>query len=115
MPTYVLDEADLRQRCREYRTAFPEAEVAYAAKALLCRAVAGWVQEEGLALDVCSAGEIAVAEAARRVLEQPKLELVGVHCHLGSQVSRFQPYEQMVRRLVAFLALAAGRASRRPR
>jgi diaminopimelate decarboxylase len=192
-PTYVLDEADLRQRCRDYRAAFPEAEVAYASKALLCLAVAGWVEEEGLSLDVCSAGEIAVAaaagfparrmvlhgnaktpqdlraaldyrvgrividstgeiaqlaanarrrqrvllrvtpgvdadthaslttatedqkfglslssgaaaDAARRVLRQRKLNLVGVHCHLGSQITRFGGYEQALRRLVAFLA-----------
>ena len=192
-PTYVLDEADIRQRCRAYRAAFPDSEIAYASKALLCRAVAAWVQEEGLSLDVCSAGEIAVAaaagfpaarivlhgnaktphdlkaaldyrvgrividsageiaqlaanvekrqrvllrvtpgvdaethtalatateeqkfglslasgaaaDAARRILAQRKLELVGVHCHLGSQIARFSGYERAIQRLVAFLA-----------
>ena len=35
--------------------------VHYAAKAFLCTEVARWVAEEGLALDVCSGGELAVA------------------------------------------------------
>ncbi|MFB9371609.1 diaminopimelate decarboxylase [Kitasatospora albolonga] len=63
-PLYVLDEAELRARCRDYRAAFPEAEVLYAAKAFLSSAVAGWVAEEGLGLDVCSEGELRLAAAA---------------------------------------------------
>ena len=60
-PVYVLDEGEVRARCRTYRDAFPEAEVLYAAKAFLCRAMAHWVEEEGLGLDVCSAGELELA------------------------------------------------------
>ncbi|MET8582299.1 diaminopimelate decarboxylase [Streptomyces collinus] len=60
-PVYVLDEAEVRDRCRTYRDAFPDAEVLYAAKAFLCRAVARWIDEEGLGLDVCSAGELELA------------------------------------------------------
>lgn len=60
-PVYVLDEAEVRDRCRSYRDAFPEADVHYAAKAFLCRALARWVEEEGLGLDVCSAGELELA------------------------------------------------------
>ncbi|TJZ97080.1 diaminopimelate decarboxylase family protein, partial [Actinacidiphila oryziradicis] len=60
-PLYVLDEQEVRDRCRTYRAAFPEADVLYAAKAFLCRAVAHWVHEEGLGLDVCSAGELELA------------------------------------------------------
>lgn len=60
-PLYVLDEAEVRERCRTYRDAFPEADVHYAAKAFLCRALAHWVEEEGLGLDVCSAGELELA------------------------------------------------------
>ena len=63
-PAIILDEADIRYRCRTYRTALPEAEIAYAGKAFLCRAMARWIAEEGLSLDVCSAGELAVATAA---------------------------------------------------
>ncbi|PTR31915.1 diaminopimelate decarboxylase [Rhodococcus sp. OK519] len=189
-PTYVLDEDDVRHRCHAYRTAFPEAEIAYAAKALLIRAVADWVTREGLSLDVCSDGELAVAlsagvdpgriilhgnakpaaelraavsagvgrivvdshteirllsslaqrrqkvlvratpgidihghsavttgiddqkfgfpltdghldAAVRLVLEQPNLELVGLHCHLGSQISDSSLFATAVERIVA--------------
>ncbi|MGW0032857.1 hypothetical protein ACWDXD_23955, partial [Streptomyces sp. NPDC003314] len=31
---YVLDEGEVRERCRIYRDAFPDADVLYAAKAL---------------------------------------------------------------------------------
>ncbi|WP_037916071.1 diaminopimelate decarboxylase [Actinacidiphila yeochonensis] len=194
-PLYVLDEAEVRARCRGYLAAFPDADVVYAAKAFLCRAVARWVREEGLGLDVCSAGELELAvtsgfpaerivlhgnaktpedlraavrlgvgrividspaEIARiatlvrpgdrqavmlrvvpgvvagghqsvrtggegqkfglsltdgsaqhavdRVLGQPGLELVGLHCHIGSQIATVKPYLAAVRRLVGLLA-----------
>ncbi|MEW2528535.1 diaminopimelate decarboxylase [Streptomyces sp. NPDC047071] len=195
-PVYVLDEGEVRRRCRSYRDAFPEAEVHYAAKAFLCRAMAGWVQEEGLGLDVCSAGELELAVAAgfpperillhgnaktphdlkkalwfgvgrividspseiarlaaavgtgghqkvmvrvvpgasagahekirtgtddqkfglsisdgyaqhaiARILDQPQLELTGLHCHLGSQITDVEPYLAAVRRMVGLMAL----------
>jgi len=194
-PVYVLDEREVRERCRAYRTAFPEAEVVYAAKAFLCRAMAHWVEEEGLGLDVCSAGELALAVTTRfpperivlhgnakspedlstalrlgvgrivvdsaseiarlaaltpagsrqkvmvrvvpgvaagahvkvrtgtddqkfglsitdgsaqhavtRILDQPHLELVGLHCHIGSQITTTKPYVAAVRRMVGLMA-----------
>ena len=63
-PAYVLDEADLRARCRDFVAAFPDADVYYAGKAFLCKAVVRIIAEEGLSLDVCSGGELAVALAA---------------------------------------------------
>jgi diaminopimelate decarboxylase len=60
-PLFVCDEADFRARARAFGEAFTGAEVYYAGKAFLCAAVARWVQEEGLGLDVCSGGELAVA------------------------------------------------------
>ena len=60
-PAYVLDEADFRARARAFREAFGDYDVYYAGKAFLCTAVARWVREEGLSLDVCSAGELTVA------------------------------------------------------
>ncbi len=60
-PTYVLDEDDFRQRARGFRDAFPSADVYYAGKAFLCVATARWIAEEGLNLDVCTGGELAVA------------------------------------------------------
>ncbi|MGW2014210.1 diaminopimelate decarboxylase [Streptomyces sp. NPDC001927] len=194
-PVYVLDEDEVRERCRTYRTAFPEADVVYAAKAFLCRAMAHWVQEEGLGLDVCSAGELTLAvttgfppekivlhgnakspedldtavrlgvgrivvdspseiarlaaivpqgsrqqvmlrvvpgiaagghakvrtgtedqkfglsvtdgsaqHAVARVLDQPRLELVGLHCHIGSQITSVKPYIAAVRRMIGLMA-----------
>jgi diaminopimelate decarboxylase len=64
-PLLVLDEADFRSRCAEYRAAFgSDATVYYAGKAFLSTTIVRWVQEEGLSLDVCTGGELAVAERA---------------------------------------------------
>ena len=61
-PAYILDEQDFRDRCRAWREAFSGADVYYAGKAFLCTALARWVAEAGLGLDVCTGGELAVAE-----------------------------------------------------
>jgi len=194
-PVYLLDEGEVRDRCRSYVRAFPDTDVVYAAKAFLCRALLHWVREEGLGLDVCSAGELELAvtngfpperivmhgnakspddlsaalrlgagrividsawEIARlsalvpdgarqkvlvrvvpgvsagghaairtgtddqkfglsltdgsaqhaiaRILDQPRLELVGLHCHIGSQISTVKPYLTALRRMVGLLA-----------
>jgi diaminopimelate decarboxylase len=63
-PAYLLDEVDLRARCREFAGAFADADVYYAGKSFLCKAVVKIVEEEGLFLDVCTGGELAVALAA---------------------------------------------------
>ncbi|MEV7547023.1 diaminopimelate decarboxylase [Streptomyces sp. NPDC089915] len=194
-PVYVLDEGEVRGRCRTYRDAFPDAEVLYAAKAFLSRAMARWVREEGLGLDVCSAGELELAvtsgfpperivlhgnaksprdiacalrlgvgrividgaseiariaaavgpegrqrvlvrvvpgvdagghekirtgtegqkfglsaldgsaqEAVARILGQPRLELAGLHCHIGSQITTVDSYLVALGRMVELMA-----------
>ncbi|MFI2347169.1 diaminopimelate decarboxylase [Streptomyces sp. NPDC019443] len=61
-PAYFLDEADFRARCRAWADAFgKDADVFYAGKAFLSRAVVKWLYEEGLNLDVCSGGELTTA------------------------------------------------------
>ncbi len=60
-PVFVLDEADFRLRARAWRDAFADGDPHYAGKAFLCHAVARWVDEEGLGIDVCTGGELAVA------------------------------------------------------
>ncbi|HSK07575.1 MAG TPA: diaminopimelate decarboxylase [Acidimicrobiia bacterium] len=62
-PLFVYDEEDLRSRCREAVAAFPDG-VAYATKAFLCGAMARLAHEEGMFLDVATAGEIHVALAS---------------------------------------------------
>jgi diaminopimelate decarboxylase len=192
-PCYLLDLDDVLLRCQEYRQTLPGVEIAYASKAFLCSTLARLVRDQGLSLDVCSAGELALAvaagypaarimlhgnvktpedlkaalaagvgrivldsfdeidqlaaqarhpqsvlirvtpevdagahravatgvadqkfgfglsdgtavEAVRRVLEHPELRLVGLHCHLGSQLTAVAPYELAARRMVELLA-----------
>jgi diaminopimelate decarboxylase len=66
-PAYVLDEADFRGRAVAFRDAFQHAfsdlggaDVYYASKAFLCTEVARWLADDGLRLDTCSGGELAV-------------------------------------------------------
>ncbi|MBK5308170.1 MAG: diaminopimelate decarboxylase [Frankiaceae bacterium] len=61
-PAYILDEQDFRDRCQSWRDAFAGADVYYAAKAFLCTEIARWIADEGLGMDVCTGGELAVAE-----------------------------------------------------
>lgn len=71
-PLLVLDEDEVRARARAFRVSFDDAaadvgttaQVYYAGKALLTTAVARWVIDEGLRIDVCTGGELEVALAA---------------------------------------------------
>ncbi|MGO4385472.1 diaminopimelate decarboxylase [Specibacter sp. RAF43] len=82
-PLYVLSEGDFRARARALKDAFDDAfadlgggvDVYYAGKSFLCTEVARWVDSEGLRLDTCSGGELAVA--ARAGLGGDKLSLHG--------------------------------------
>jgi diaminopimelate decarboxylase len=61
-PLFVIDEDDFRSRCAEHAAAFGDpALVHYASKAFLSVEIARWVAEQGLSLDVCSGGELAIA------------------------------------------------------
>ena len=81
-PAYLVDVDDARSRAREYRDEFArafrgigtECDVYYAGKAFLSVAMAKLVHAEGLRLDVCSGGELAVAVRAG-----VPGELIGVH------------------------------------
>jgi len=66
-PLYVLDGRYIRDTCKAYVAALKEygdGLIAYAGKALLCKAVCRLVAAEGLGLDVVSGGELATALAA---------------------------------------------------
>jgi diaminopimelate decarboxylase len=69
-PAYVLDESDFRSRARAFKDAFSDFDVYYAGKAFLCTTIARWVDEEGLCLDVASAGELSVAVRAGFPMER---------------------------------------------
>ncbi len=66
-PAFVLDEMDFRARANAFRDAFAAAfgvsgaDVYYAGKAFLCTGVASWIAQDGLSIDTCSGGELAVA------------------------------------------------------
>ena len=61
-PLYVYDEETVRQRCREYMAAMGSAgQVLYSAKAFASPQFLRIVAEEGLGLDVVSAGELHIA------------------------------------------------------
>jgi diaminopimelate decarboxylase len=64
-PLYVIDEKAVRDNCRVYKAAFAsryeKVDVSYAGKAFLNIAMARLVEEEGLGLDVASAGELYTA------------------------------------------------------
>jgi len=60
-PAFFLDELDFRARCQAFRSAFAGGDVYYASKAFLTTAVACWIAEEGLSLDVATSGELEVA------------------------------------------------------
>src|SRR3989475_2182380 len=61
-PLYVYDEDTVRQKCREYMAAIGSAgQVLYSAKAFASPQFLRVVAEEGLGLDVVSAGELDLA------------------------------------------------------
>ncbi|MFC7278171.1 diaminopimelate decarboxylase [Paractinoplanes rhizophilus] len=94
-PAYLLDEADLRSRCREFAAAFGDADVYYAGKSFLCKAVVKIIHEEGLFLDVCSGGELAVALKAGFPAER-----IGFHGNNKSMAELSRAIEAGVGRIV---------------
>jgi len=67
-PLYVVDEQCMRDACRAYRAAFerhwPKSIISFSGKAFLNMAACRIVDQEGLALDVCSGGELHTALTA---------------------------------------------------
>jgi len=64
-PAYVVSEADLRERARAYMSELAalhrDFDVLFASKAFPCTAVSRVLAQEGLACDVASGGELALA------------------------------------------------------
>ena len=71
-PVFVIDEDDVRARARRTLAAFESAaathgasaRVYYAGKAFLCVEMVRWMMNAGLRVDVCSGGELMLAQAA---------------------------------------------------
>ncbi len=94
-PAYVLDEADFRARARAFRDAFAAYDVFYAGKAFLCTTLVRWLAEEGLSLDVCSGGELLVAERAGFPMDR-----VGFHGNNKSERELARAVELGVGRII---------------
>ncbi len=115
-PLFLLDEQAVRERARAYRQAASEvgaSTVYYAAKAFLATAVARWVHEEGLGLDVATGGELAVAlragvPGADLLLHGNNKSMDEIETAIAAGVSRIvvDSYEEIVR--VADAASRAG-------
>ena len=66
-PLYLFDEFSLRSKCAEFKAEFSQryanTAVIYACKAFINRALALIFKEEGLGLDVASAGELGITQS----------------------------------------------------
>jgi diaminopimelate decarboxylase len=73
-PLYIFDEVTLRGKCAEFCMEFghryADTLVIYACKAFVNRPLAAILEEEGLGLDVCSGGELAIARAIAFPMER---------------------------------------------
>lgn len=94
-PAFFMDEADFRSRAVAFRDAFDDFDVYYAGKAFLSIAVAKWLAEDGLNLDVCSAGELAVARRAGFDMAK-----IGYHGNNKSTAELAQAFDLGVGRVV---------------
>jgi diaminopimelate decarboxylase len=80
-PTFFLDEDAFRSRALGWQVGLhnefgPHAgEVFYAAKSFICTAVAQWIADIGIGIDVCTGGELAVALAGG--IDPKKIEVHG--------------------------------------
>jgi len=80
-PTFFIDEADFRERAIGWNNALRDefgshaGTVYYAAKAFISVALAQWIKECGIGIDVCTGGELAVALAGG--IDPAKIEVHG--------------------------------------
>jgi len=113
-PAFILDRDDLHARARDYQGAFDGADVFYAGKAFLCTSLAKWLSEDGLGLDVSSAGELAIAlragvDPGRIAMHGNNKSLAELQQAVDNQVGRIilDSHEEIDR--LADIAAAAGR------
>ena len=114
-PAYVVDENDLRSRARDFKVAFDKAfatfgtgaETFYAGKAFMNLAIARWIADEGLSLDVCTGGELAVALRAGFPPDR-----IGMHGNNKSEAELARALAAGVGRIVVDSAVEIDRLSR---
>lgn len=114
-PAFILDETTFRARCRMFVGAFGQAfgaigssvDVYYAGKSFLSVAVARWAREEGLRVDTCTGGELAVALRA----EVPGAE-IGLHGNNKSDDEIARAIDARVGRIVVDSPAEIERVSR---
>jgi diaminopimelate decarboxylase len=114
-PAYVVDESDFRFRAAEFQLAFQSAfaplgagaDVFYAGKAFMNVAVVRWISDEGLGLDVCTGGELAVALRAGFPPER-----IGMHGNNKSETEMASALAAGVGRIVVDSAVEIARLSR---
>ncbi len=98
-PLYIYDEDEIRSRCRKYINEFasryPEIEIAYAGKAALTTGLARLMDQEGMGLDVASAGELFTALRAEFPAERIKM-----HGNFKSNVEYRMALQARVGRIV---------------
>jgi diaminopimelate decarboxylase len=120
-PLYVIDEAALRERCREYVSAFrsqaPDTIVTFATKAFLCRAVATLATEEGLHLEAASVGELQMVLSGRAAVSNvtfhgnyKKDDELAFAVKAGVGLIAIDSFDEM--RALSRVATAAGRKQR---
>jgi diaminopimelate decarboxylase len=114
-PAYVIDEDDFRCRAREFRAAFDGAfadlcggaDVFYAGKAFHTVASTRWLMDEGMSLDVCTGGELAVALRAGFPPER-----LGMHGNNKSEAELARALDAGVGRIVVDSAQEIARLAR---
>lgn len=80
-PAFFMDEDSFRSRAQswndELRAEFGEnaGTIFYAAKSFICTAVAQWIEDIGIGIDVCTGGELAVALAGG--IDPARIEMHG--------------------------------------
>ena len=96
-PLYVMDEEEMRRRCRRLQSAVAgrNARVCFAGKSFLPLAMAVLVKEEGLGLDTVSEGEFYIARQARF-----PMELVTLHGNAKTESFLRAGLEQRVGNIV---------------
>lgn len=108
---YVFDEADVRDRMRQYRESFgecyPDSGVLYASKAFLNKEVLRIAAEEGMYLDVSGGGELAYARAVGFPMEN-----VFVHGNNKTEIELREAISAGVGRIVLDTRIELGRVSR---